>query len=274
MTERKYPILSLVNTALAIIGVVATVFSCLIAFIVLVNPTMAQRVIIEFYNPITPTPKVIVITQPAPTLPPLPTYTPYPTYALPPTYTPFPQPSLIPTFSLLLPFSDNFDNGVDSNWNITSGVWRTIDGRLVADPSNKPSEIIVGDENWENYVIELDVFSNSAAGFPIGVIVRSMNGKSLIFRTDCCNTDWILIDRESQQSIAHINQGGLDFTLSGFVKNRIRVEVIGQMFTGYIDGKQFLQVTDSTNPTGAVGIMSQTPHGNSLLFDNFVVTVP
>ncbi len=78
MTERKNPILSLAVTALTIIGAVATLFSCLIAFIVLVNPTAAQQVIIEFYNPITPTPQVIVVTQPVPSA--LPTYTLAPTY--------------------------------------------------------------------------------------------------------------------------------------------------------------------------------------------------
>jgi hypothetical protein len=116
------------------------------------------------------------------------------------------------------------------------------------------------------------VFSFSAAGYPIGVIVRSMNGKSLMFKTDCCSTDWVLIDGTSEQIIAHLDQGGLDIASFGFAKNHIRVEVVDQVFTGYIDGKQFLQVTDLSNPTGAVGIMSQTPYENRLLFDNFTVT--
>ena len=186
-------------------------------------------------------------------------------------------PTLAPTSTptLMLPFSDNFDKGIDLDiWNILSGEWRTIDGRLVADPSRNPSTIIVGDKDWKNYVIEVDVYAMSAAGYPVGVIVRSANGKSLMFRTDCCDTDWILLDGASEQIIAHVDEGGLEFKLGEYVKSHILVEVIDQTFTGYIDGKQYLQVTDPTTQTGKVGLMSQTPKQNRLLFDNFVVSLP
>jgi len=52
-------ILSLAKIGLTIIATLATVFSCLIAFIVLSNPSAAQRVIIEFYNQATPTHKLL-----------------------------------------------------------------------------------------------------------------------------------------------------------------------------------------------------------------------
>ena len=200
--------------------------------------------------------------------------TPTPTNTLLPTTTTIPSPTISPTASISLPFNDNFDNGINSNWKVIAGTWRTVDGKLIADAGRNPSEIIVGDENWRNYIIEFDVYSKSAAGFPIGVIVRSMDGNHLLFKTDCCNTEWILIAGTSEQTIAHLDDGGLVFALQEFTISHVRVEVIDQTFTGYINGRQFLRVTDTTNATGAVGIMSDTPHENRLLFDNFVVALP
>ena len=154
----------------------------------------------------------------APTATSLPTQTLYPTYTPYPTYTFVPSPTIPPTPSILLPFSDNFDNGINSNWKSIKGTWRTVNGRLIADAGNDFSTITVGDKNWQNYIFEVDVFSESAAGFPVGVIVRSMNGKSLMFRTDCCTTEWILINGTSEQTIARSEEGGLDFASSGFAK--------------------------------------------------------
>ena len=252
--------------------------------------TIAAIVVLAFYTtsinpPKIPPPVVDTLTNTLlPTgLPPSPTETPTitltstftPTATLAPTQTNTPTLTSTSTPTLMLPFLDNFDNGIDSHiWKTLSGVWRTIDGRLVADPSRNPSKIIVGDKDWKNYVVEVDVYAMSAAGYPVGIIVRSSNGKSLMFRTDCCDTDWILINGVSEQIIAHVDQGGLEFKLREYVKSHIRVEVIDQTFTGYIDGKQYLQVTDPTTQVGMVGLMSQTPYQNRLVFDDFVVQAP
>lgn len=149
-----------------------------------------------------------------------------------------------------------------------------INGQLAADPSDDLSIILVGDTNWSDYVIEVDVYSYSAAGFPIGIIVRANRGSYLIFQTHCCDSNWILVTGTSERIIAHLDEGGLSFASSGYAKNRIRVEVIGQTFTAYVDGKLYLQVYDPTLPSGRVGIACQYPHDNTCKFDNFRVAAP
>ena len=264
-----------ITILLAAVGVVIAACACIAAWLVVPqiqrvfsippSATIIPSSVVELPTSEVVTPSFTVMAAK--------TNTTEPTNTIFPTTTPVPQVSLTPTISFLLPFSDNFDNGINLNWREIAGTWRTVNGRLIADAGNR-SEIIVGDENWKNYIIEVDVYSASAAGFPVGVIVRSKEGKYLMFKTDCCDTDWILIDGPTEKSIAHVDEGGLDFKLSELAKNHIRVEVIDQVFTGYIDGKQFLRVTDSTIPTGMVGLMSKTPHENRLLFDNFIVTLP
>ena len=170
MLEEKNPLLGVIRTILAILGVVATVFSCVIAFLALVNPEQTKVIITSFSSPSTPTPMVIVATVPAPT--PLPTYTPYLTYtpypssptAPPyPTYTPYPKPTLSPTpkpILVSLPFEDDFDMGPRPEWEIVQGKWGTAKGQFtLIDISERPAIgiALVGDTSWDNYAVEFDV---------------------------------------------------------------------------------------------------------------------
>lgn len=76
MLEEKSPALRIVIVLLTTIGAVATVFSCVIAYISFVNPQRAEIVLKQLSSPSTSTPVVITVIAPTPT--PYPTYTPYP----------------------------------------------------------------------------------------------------------------------------------------------------------------------------------------------------
>jgi hypothetical protein len=89
--EQRSPLLGVVLTILAVVVGLATIFSCVIAFLALVKPEQALVIISELSSLPTATPVVIVVTPPAPT--PFPTYTPLPTYTPYPTYTPLPTPT-------------------------------------------------------------------------------------------------------------------------------------------------------------------------------------
>jgi hypothetical protein len=102
MFEEKSPFLGVILTILAIIGAVATVFSCVITLLAFVNPKQLEIRIKQIYPLSTPTPIVIVETAPTPTAPA--TYTPYPTNTPYPTYTPLPTFIKIPVAPTPTPY--------------------------------------------------------------------------------------------------------------------------------------------------------------------------
>jgi hypothetical protein len=79
MLEEKSPALRIIIILLTMIGAVATVFSCVIAYIAFVNPQRTEIILKQLSSPSTSTPVVITVIAPTPT--PYPTYTPYPTPA-------------------------------------------------------------------------------------------------------------------------------------------------------------------------------------------------
>jgi Sigma-70, region 4 len=219
--------------------------------------------------------KIVVVTA----TPPPATSTPQASVTpVPPTNTPVPSDTPLPTAtataSVPLPFSDNFDQGLTALWKPQTGTWRMVNGRLTADPSDLMSLIMVGDENWTNYTVNVDVY-NYDWNYPVRVIVRAAGGNYLAFQTNCCNTDWFLVSGPDEKSIAHFDKGGLKFSgFTGFMKDQIRVEVSGQTYSGYVDGKLYLQVQDATLTSGAVGLAFQYAFNDTTQFDNFMVSAP
>jgi hypothetical protein len=195
-----------------------------------------------------------------------------------PAYTPtLPLPTFIPitpTPSLQLPFEDNFDHGWDPNWKPQAGVWRIVNNQMTADPSTEYNIVLVGDDNWDNYIVDVDVYKYDVnAGSPVGVIVRARQGSYLIYRMNCCETEWVLISNGSENVIARLNKGIMMDPLESSA-HHFRVEVNGQTYTGSIDHSLYLTVTDPTLSGGKVGLAFQHQHDNTFRFDNFKVFSP
>jgi DNA-binding CsgD family transcriptional regulator len=241
--------------------------------------TIVKASATQFVLPATQTPAIATVIVVVTAVPPPVTNTPEDSATpVPSTNTPVPSDTPLPTAtataSVPLPFSDNFDKGLTALWKPQTGTWRMVNGRLTADPSDLMSLIVVGDENWTDYTVNVDVF-NYDWNYPVRVIVRAAGGNYLAFQTNCCNTDWFLVSGPEEKSIAHFDKGGLKFSgFSGFMKDQIRVEVSGQTYSGYVDGKLYLQVQDATLTSGAVGLAFQYAFENTTQFDNFSVAAP
>ncbi len=91
----RAPFLQLLQTVLAFIGALATLFGCLIVFLLLTNPRGVQAFILELY-PVTMTgDQAVEVAASLPTYTPFPTQTPLPTYTLPPEIGKTPTPESI-----------------------------------------------------------------------------------------------------------------------------------------------------------------------------------
>jgi len=256
----------------ACIGAIATIVGSAWVLIqpqeapIIVQPTLPQ---VDVVPTLEPTRDTFATSPPAPTTIPesRPTSTSEPAI---PTALSATQPPL--AISKPLPFRDTFDSGLSSDWEVQSGTWRVVNGQLTADPGHDWSVILVGDSGWSDYVLEVDAY-NYSWSYPIRIIVRERNGNYLALQTNCCETDWIAVSGTSENVIAHLDKGGLSFSRSeGFVRNHFRIEVVGQMYSAYIDGSLYLQVQDQTLSNGRVGLALSYPFENTVRFDDFGVT--
>lgn len=197
-----------------------------------------------------------------------------PTDISPPTNTPYS--TNIPKPRVSLPFQDDFETILSDSWQVLTGTWRIVNGQLTADPNNNDVIILIGDKDWTNYVIDVDVYKRDTnAGYPVGVIVRANNGNYLIYQWSCCDTDWILVTGTSRTTIAHLDSGIITSSgAGGESKNHIHVEVNGQTFTGSVDGKLYLTVSDPNLLNGRAGLTYNYPYQNTFRFDQIEITAP
>lgn len=272
MSKEKLTITDKINiflTPLTIIVGLATIATCILAFVSFVIPQTTQP-------HSTPSPVVIIApVSSSPThLQDSPTYTPYPTYTPLPTLTPPPLPTQTSFTRIPLPFQDDFDNGIKPEWEMVSGTWRVINGQLAADETDQQTAILVGDNTWTDYTVDVDVYNynfNSSAG----VIVRENGGNFLLFKTSSTRSEWILVSGTSETVLAYSPEGGLSFSsFVGYVKNHFKIVVSNQTYSAYIDGKLYLQVSDPTLASGRTGILTQYLSREVHKFDDFSVTAP
>lgn len=154
--EKKGWLLNTILVLLSMIGIVATVFSCVLGFLAFMNPAQTEIVIKQLYSTTILTPEVIVVTAPVPPSP------------VPPTSVPLSSPTSTP-FSMAKPtatsppapvaFFDDFDAGPGPEWEFVSGAWGMAAGQLtLIDISDRPaSGVAMIDALWNDYVIDFDV---------------------------------------------------------------------------------------------------------------------
>ncbi len=274
-------VLNLAVTLLAIIGGLATVFSCVLAFLTFINPSGIQRVLVELYP--APTPPPLIITSIAPTQMPLLTYTPLPTYTPYSTQTPIPRPTAtitaIPTFaSGQLLFSDNFDMGPSSQWKFITGNWITANGRLTT-LYNGDNYIWLWAQldqpNWTNYRISFDLEHATNMGTfatqQMAVAVRVTNRQSKFLAFTCgngCRWAFIGTGTSNVQEIAGWGTEALQ-------KATYEIEVVGNQFVAKINGREVQRIVLTGYDSGgiALGLTCNYSLGCPS-FDNFKVVAP
>jgi hypothetical protein len=201
---------------------------------------------------------------------------------LAPTDTPLsrPQPTVPP--QVPASFSDNFDNGASSEWESYLGTWRVIDGEYTADHTNRPVYSLVGNIGWRDYAVDVDVTSSCQAGYPITVLVRSVDaGNGIQMQVTCCSVKWTLYEYGNSHTIASKEGVGVELLgrcfgdcSSSWHTTHVRVEARGDFYSVYLDGVRMLDVQDGTFQYGKTGIGLSCPPGEGCCprFDDFQVS--
>lgn len=167
--------------------------------------------------------------------------------------------SVVPTriSSIALPFSDDFDNGIDKQWISEGGDWGMANGFLVNRGS--PGILWLGKAEWSDIIVEFDSESNYC-GDLVQVLVRMQNPYDFIaVRVAGCNNEGTYLYKggnESKKIVGVLGRG-----------KHWQIIVTGTIFRVIVDGKLRSTGDDQTFATGSVGIQM----GTSGKIDNFTV---
>lgn len=206
-----------------------------------------------------------------------PTFTPTPTVTLEPTETPTTTPTTTatqeatptlspedPVLSLGVPsVKDTFDNGsIIYQYDETQSSFQVENDQfvLVAKKANSYETWSLSWEELENFYLEITgTFGPECGGKDrYGMIFRAPDTSEGYLITISCDGSYRLSTWESEDeeyttiknwtSSEHINNGpdGL---------NRLGVKVKGDKITGYINGRQIFEITDSTFSSGRMGVV-------------------
>lgn len=170
------------------------------------------------------------------------------------------QPSA--TTRVTLPFTDNFDNGVSNVCIREGGDWQMENGRLVNKGSN--GVLWLGKADWTDVSIEVDAITDNCAG-DVEVLVRMKDPENYaaVRRSPYCNF------RAATVALYLFKNGKLQKQMVGGLPDgtHLKLEVIGNVYKVYIDGKLQGTATDDNFSSGSVGFTINGTGG----VDNFSV---
>jgi hypothetical protein len=174
-----------------------------------------------------------------------PTPSPYPTYTLQPTtekvtvVTATQQPPTNTPSEPILPFKDNFDNGLNSAWRITYGTPFFTNGSLGAIDESVTIEF--GNETLQNFVLEFDCseFNNER-----GVEVQFTE---VSYWMDYYTIKWY-----------YLNQGWQQFYRTDiprtFVNGHLKFVVVGNKYSVYKNGEPLNEIVQGNPHSGSIKI--------------------
>jgi hypothetical protein len=220
------------------------------------------------------------IVTPSPTQIPTPTYTPSPTITLTDTPIP-PTPTERPTATpvIVLPFKDDFSNGIIPPWTIVSGKWvvgsngATI---TVKDGDNFTGVIMIDYPALTNYQLRVNVHTPNASIFDIfgewGVVVRyrSDHDQNIVFYTnDLAESRWgyvpsLIMFPSNVLPIDDVSKRDYysDYTLE--------LEVSGNTFTARAFGVKYDQIIITGYESGGIALVTKCGSvGSCPSFSNF-----
>jgi hypothetical protein len=164
-------------------------------------------------------------------------------------------------------FQENFDNL--SAWNIVSGTWKTVAGKLLGGPNEGR---IFHDMTQSDYLINIDA-ATLLSGSGYGVFFRASNTSAVngySFQYDPGYGEFILrkwVNGAELAPFARVKPPS-GYNWLGTARN-IQVSVKGSTYTVFVDGTQVLQASDSTYATGGIGL--RTWDSTSSSFDSITV---
>ena len=194
----------------------------------------------------------------------------------PPTATFLPTNTSTPIPSIQLPFSDDFDDGLSSDWTVLNGTWFTANGKLTTQANDGDWVWLALDEpGWKNYRIKVSVFISSygsAYQSHVAIAVRTQKSQSkfIAFYSDfLVRGIWGLVGIDNHD-IDVIS--GSDDMFSIPTESNWEIEVNGNAFITYINGREYHRITISGYEFGGIALGVNCDYDKECpKFDNFSI---
>ena len=186
-----------------------------------------------------------------------------------PSHTSSPTLTLTATPLLMLPFSDNFDNGQSSEWGEERGTWVMIGGEYtitgIVEDEWTTGVSTIGDPKWKDYAVRVDVNLRerySCGTNSAGIIVRAQDVKNylvfMIYDGQGCSTTnrigygtWFVVDEDEWTEISNTR-------VTGYPRDEefgVEVRVEGNLVKTLIDGEEESSFTNTWYTTGKAGLL-------------------
>jgi len=168
----------------------------------------------------------------------------------------------------------DFEDGDELDWYEAEGKkWDINDGEYCAD-SGGEHRSFTGDETWTDYVIDLQARLGKGDGF--GVYFRATEPDAVngyCFQYDPGYGKGAFLFRQvvngRERSPSIVEWAPTDYDWHGPARH-IRVQVVGNTYTAFVDGVQVAQLVDDSYTRGAVGLRAWDD--SDVCFDDVAVT--
>jgi len=182
-------------------------------------------------------------------------------------------------FAQTKPLNERFDNlegSLPDGWNVDSGTWQVSDGQLLVDAMGGEAYIFFGDNNWQNYMIQVDITFRKLqnASRWCSIVFRGDIGKEkpfsqfpLRFKSTNGNGAEFAVRYEDGWDVRSKARVSVDSFIGR--GRKLKVVVRGYQVKGSVDGKTIIMSNFCVDrPTGCVGLGAS---GCIVSFDNFKI---
>jgi len=183
-------------------------------------------------------------------------------------------------------FTNNFDSGASAQWSNLRGSWATTGGVYYATaPNNVPPTFTGLPFTLQNFAIDVDINQVADGGIWLRCDATGTNGVLLVTGGHFWGGGsrggdagrslyWHVITPANWNSPAILNEAFNVFTNPGVENVHLRVEVVGNSYSAFVNGSSnaitTLIETNNTYSAGHVGLYDFSTQ----TFDNFVLQVP
>ena len=168
-------------------------------------------------------------------------------------------------------FSDTFEDGVADGWTTSGGSWSVVsDGSQAYRQSSTSSNAraLAGSTGWTDQSVQARVKPIAFAGGSefVAVLARVQNGSNYYYAT-LRNANKIEIKKTVAGSAKLLATA--DFTVNTGTWYTLRLEAQGTTLRAFVNGTQYLSVSDSQFAAGQAGLAT---YNGSASFDDVLVT--
>ncbi len=168
-------------------------------------------------------------------------------------------------------FFDNFNDDVADGWTPRRGyTWEVVDQQYHVALGVGSAISTVDGFDFSNGLIRVSLWNrDTEVGFRQGIVFRYSDDQHFYdFHYGDEYDEMKFVKHTPEKSYYGIDLAAVKYPISPNTSYTLEVKIIGDTFTGFLNGEEVLSVTDTEYQDGQVGLTAQRTH---VFFDDFTV---